>query len=283
MTQVLTGSVRYDISYDPSRRRWYLDASWALPRTSIPGLAELATSRIVAVDLNAGHLACWVVDPAGNPVGQPHTIPLALDGLGTATRDGRLRAAISQLIAFARAHECRVLAIEHLDFGDVRAIGRERLGRGRRGKRVRRRVSGIPTGRFRDRLVQMCANQGLWVLAVNPAYTSRWGRQYWLSPLQQRTSTATVHHAAAVVIGRRALGHRARRRPHVPTGDRRIAAVESCGSGRSLNRGRAGTRLSETRLRSDLASHQTDGGDRSRSGTRPFSTVRDGPAPPRRR
>jgi hypothetical protein len=283
VAQVLTGSVRYDISYDPSRRRWYLDASWALPRRSVPEVAELGTSRVAAVDLNAGHLACWVVDAAGNPVGQPHTIPLELEGLSKATRDGRLRAAISQLIAFARAHDCRVLAIEHLDFGDVRAIGRERLGRGRRGKRVRRRVSGIPTGRFRDRLVQMCANRGLWVLAVNPAYTSKWGRQYWLCPLQQRTSTATVHHAAAVVIGRRALGHRARRRPHVAIGDRRIAAVESCGSGRSSNRGHAGTRLSETRLRSDLASHQTDGGDRSRSGTRPFSTVRDGPASTRRR
>lgn len=283
MTQVFTGSVRYDISFDSSRRRWYLDASWAFPRKSVPGVAELGTSRIVAVDLNAGHLACWIVDPAGNPVGQPRTIALELDGLGTATRDGRLRAAISELIAVARANDCRVLAIEHLDFKDVRAIGRERLGRGRRGKRVRRRVSGIPTGRFRDRLVQMCTNQGLWVLAVNPAYTSKWGRQYWLCPLLQRTSTATVHHAAAVVIGRRALGHRARRRPHVPTGDRRIAAVESCGSGRSSNRGRAGTRSSETRLRSDLASHQTDSGDRSRSGTRPFSTVRDGPAPTCRR
>jgi hypothetical protein len=283
MTQVFTGSVRYDISYDSSRRRWYLDASWTLPRKSVPEVAELASSRVAAVDLNAGHLACWIVDPAGNPVGRPRTIPLELEGLGTATRDGRLRAAISELITVARAHDCRVLAIENLDFADVRAIGRERLGRGRQGKRVRHMVSGIPTRKFRDRLVQMCTNQGLWVLAVNPAYTSRWGRQYWLCPLQQRTSTATVHHAAAVVIGRRALGHRARRRPHVPTGDQRIAAVESCGSGRSSNRGRLGTRPSETRLRSDLASRQTDSGDRRRSGTRPFSTVRDGPAPTPRR
>jgi hypothetical protein len=84
--------------------------------------------------------------------------------------------------------------------------------------------------------------------------------------LQQRTSTATVHHAAAVVIGRRALGHRARRRPHVPTGDQRIAAVESCGSGRSPNRGRSGTRPSGIRLRSGIEPHQTDSGDRNRSG-----------------
>jgi hypothetical protein len=49
-TQVLTRSVRYDISYDSSRRRWYLDASWRLPSTSVPEVAELTTSRVVAVD-----------------------------------------------------------------------------------------------------------------------------------------------------------------------------------------------------------------------------------------
>jgi len=283
-TQVLNGSVRYDISHDSTRHRWYLDASWALPPRSIPGLGELAAaSRILAVDLNAGHLACWVVDPAGNPVGQPHTILIELGGLEAARRDGRLRAAISELIAVAQAHNCQLVAIEHLNFEDARAVGRERLGRGQRGKRVRRMVSGIPTGKFRDRLVQMCTNRGLWVVAVDPAYTSKWGRRYWLYPLQQRTSTATVHHAAAVVIGRRALGHRARRRPHVPIGDRRIAAMESCGSGPSPSRGHSGTQPAGTRLRSGIQPRQTDSGDRLQSGTRPFNTVRDGPAPTSKR
>ena len=93
-------------------------------------------------------------------------------------------------------------------------------------------LTATPTRQFRDRLVQMCANQGLWVVAVDPAYTSRWGREYWLKPMQERTrTTISVHHAAAVVIGRRAIGHRARRRPHVTGGDRRIANAESRGSG----------------------------------------------------
>jgi hypothetical protein len=34
---------------------------------------------------------------------------------------------------------------------------------------------GIPTGKFRNRLVQMAHNAGLPVIAVDPAYTSRWG------------------------------------------------------------------------------------------------------------
>ena len=115
-----------------------------------------------------------------------------------------------------------------LDFVGAREQGRERQGRrpsrGRRGKGFRRLLAGIPTARFRDRLTQMTRNAGLWVIAVDPAYTSRWGREHWLAPLREQVSPiATGHHAAAVVIGRRAHGHRARRRAGVPGADQRIS------------------------------------------------------------
>ncbi len=125
--QAATGAVRYDISLDPARGRWYLDASWKTP-----------------------------------------------------------------------------------------AIERERTGsrpsRGRRGRAFRYQVAGIPTARFRDRLTHMARNTGIAVIAVDPAYTSRWGAQHWLVPMQQHHSQLTGHHAAAFVIGRRGLGLRARRR-----------------------------------------------------------------------
>ena len=70
----------------------------------------------------------------------------------------------------------------------------------------------MPTGKFRDRLAQMAANADIAVVAVDPAYTSIWGAQHWLAALQQTSPNATGHHAAALVIGRRALGQRARRR-----------------------------------------------------------------------
>ena len=189
---------------------------------------------MVAVDLNADHLACWTVNRHGNPVGGPITIPLQLDELSAATRDGRLRATISAVLEVARTHGIQALAIENLGFADARAEGRETLGRGRRGKRLRRIIAGIPTGRFRDRLVQMAHNQGLWVVAEDPAYTSRWGGRYWQAPLQQRHPKATVtrHHAASVVIGRRALGYRARRRAGILEGDRRITGSSNCRPGR---------------------------------------------------
>jgi hypothetical protein len=226
--QAVSGAVRYDISFDPSKGRWYLDASWRLPSVTPPSLEELRRYRALGVDLNAGHLDAWVLDTSGNPVGSPHTIPLDLDGQTVVCRDGRLRAAISAIFRLATDGGCRSILVENLNFADTRHAGRETLGRGRRGKSFRRVIVGMPTSRFRTLLAGMAANHGLWVVAVDPAWTSRWGRRYWQQPLQQstrRTITVTSHHAAAVVIGRRGLGLGARR-PGVPGHDRRIVGGE---------------------------------------------------------
>ena len=146
----------------------------------------------------------------------PKALAEWLAGLPSATRDGHLRAAITGLIATAEEYGARAIVIEDLDFAQARAEGRERMGsrpsRGRRGRAFRRAVAAIPTGKLRDRLVQMAANAGLSVIVVDPAYTSRWGAEHWLRPLREHHPKATGHHAAALVIGRRGLGHRARRR-----------------------------------------------------------------------
>jgi hypothetical protein len=224
-------AVRYDITCDPERGRWYLDASWSITTTVLPVPEALAGSgvRLLGVDLNAGHLAACVVDAHGNPAGGPLTITAELTG-GASQRDGRLRAAISEIIRLAREHGCAGIAIENLGFDDARAAGRETMGRGRRGKKFRRTVAGIPTARFRERLGGMAHHQGLVVIAVDPAYTSRWGAQHWQRPLQQQTrTTVTRHHGAAVAIGRRALGYGIRRRPGVTAHDQRIVTRRAAG------------------------------------------------------
>jgi hypothetical protein len=227
--QAASGAVRYDLFFDPARGRWYAAASWRLPTRQVPSLEELRQHRTVAVDLNAGHLDAWVLDPSGNPVGEPATIALDLDGLAASTRDGRLRAAVAAIIRLAKANHCRSITVENLDFADARQVGRETLGRGRRGKVFRRTVAGMPTRAFRDLLVGMAANADLWVVAVDPGWTSTWAQRYWHAPLNQSTSSSTTvsrHHAAAVVIGRRGLGLGARRRPGVTRPHRRMGKGE---------------------------------------------------------
>jgi hypothetical protein len=229
--QAAGGAVRYDISLDPVKGRWYLDASWRVPAVAVPSLEQLRQDqhRTLGVDLNAEHLDGWVLDPSGNPLGPPHRIPLALDGLPATTRDGRLRAAVAALVRLASGYGCRSVMVENLDFADARQAGRETLGRGRRAKRFRHTVAGMPTRQFRELLVGMAANLGLWVIAVDPGWTSKWGGRYWQAPLDQSTKQAVTvsrHHAAAVVIGRRGLGLGARRRSGVTRAHQRMSKGE---------------------------------------------------------
>lgn len=74
--QVEDGAVRYDILYSPDRGRWYLDASWTYSPQAPRTVDEATACGVVAVDLNSGHLACWVVDSNGNPSGSPRSISL---------------------------------------------------------------------------------------------------------------------------------------------------------------------------------------------------------------
>jgi len=81
---------------------------------------------------------------------------------------------------------CTALVVENLDFADARATGRETMGRGRRGKRFRRIVAGIPTAGFRTRLTAMAHRRGIAVIGVDAAYSSRWGAQHWRNHCSSR-------------------------------------------------------------------------------------------------
>jgi IS605 OrfB family transposase len=219
-------AVRYDIHYDPARGRWYLDASWKNDvNATSPSIEDLRAGPVLGVDLNADHLACCVLDGSGNPVGFPFSIPVQTAALPASRRDGRVRAAITALLDSGALHDCSAVVIENLDFAEARANGRETMGRGMRGKRFRRTVAGIPSAKFRGRLMAMAHRRGIAVIGVDPAYTSKWGGQHWAKPLQQQASdSVTRHHAAAVAIGRRGLGMAIGRRPAGPRNGQRTAA-----------------------------------------------------------
>jgi IS605 OrfB family transposase len=209
-------SVSYTITRKPGRAGRYLTAAWAtVPNTlviepTIPDVETLAQGQIVAADLNERHLAVRRLDEHGNPVGRPKRIDLDLSGSST-RRDAQIRHAITRLIRYAERQGVDNIAVEDLDFADARTVGRETMGRGARGKRFRRTVATIPTARFRNRLTAQAHRHGIRLYAVNPAYTSAWGDQHWRTPYEN----VTRHEAAATVIGRRAQGHKARRRKGV--------------------------------------------------------------------
>ncbi|MFF7266598.1 IS200/IS605 family accessory protein TnpB-related protein [Streptomyces sp. NPDC008159] len=206
-------AVAYRIHEDTARGRWYLTASWTMPAVRTVPLGTVRAGGLVGVDTNADHLAAWRLDTHGNPVGAPRRFGYDLSG-SAGHRDAQVRHALIRLLHWARRHHL-ALAIEDLDF--TGETTREKHGRR---KRFRRLISGMPVARLRARLVSMAAELGIPVVAVDPAYTSRWGAQHWQKPLTSKSRKATRHDAAAVAIGRRALGHPVRRRTAPPPHDR---------------------------------------------------------------
>lgn len=230
-------AVSYTFTYDTTTRRWHVSAAWTYETPSVP-LTYLQTRATLAVDFNADHFAAWIVDAAGNPVGPPVTFPCVLTGLPASVRDALLRHTITRILRYAKDHGCASLTVENLNFSSSSA-GKDDPATS---KRLRRTVAGMPTSQFRTRLVAMAATAAVALVAVDPAYTSKWGKEHWEQPLaarytiptapavrpapaattSSRTATplsksrgpqvsVTGHHAAAVVIGRRMFGHGARR------------------------------------------------------------------------
>ncbi|MFE6802780.1 IS200/IS605 family accessory protein TnpB-related protein [Streptomyces sp. NPDC057681] len=203
-------AVAYRIHHDHVRGRWYVTASWQRNAVPVLPLKAALARGVVGVDMNDDHLAAWHLDTHGNPVGEPRRFFYDLSGTA-AHRDAQIRHALTRLLHHARRCGAAAIAIEDLDFTDGKS--REKHGRN---KRFRRLISRFPTAKLKARLVSMAAELDIAVVAVDPAYTSRWGAQHWQQPLITPTRKTTRHDAASIAIGRRALGHPIRRRTAPP-------------------------------------------------------------------
>ncbi|MFG2026735.1 IS200/IS605 family accessory protein TnpB-related protein [Streptomyces sp. NPDC048825] len=203
-------AVAYRIHHDTARGRWYVTASWQrAPAPALPLQAALARG-VVGVDMNDDHLAAWHLDVHGNPVGGPQRFYYDLSG-NADHRDAQIRHALTRLLHHTRRCGAAAIALEDLDFAAEKC--REKHGRN---KRFRRLISRFPTAKLKTRLVSMAAEQDVAIVAVDPAYTSKWGAQHWQKQLTTSRRKTSRHDAASIAVGRRALGHPIRRRTAPP-------------------------------------------------------------------
>lgn len=166
---------------------------------------EMQTSgATVGVDFNDGHLAVAIVGQDGNPTRRDlHTIPIDhYGGTQEQRRDAMAKAALA-VVRLAVQHGA-MIAIEKLDFKKKKADLRE----GDSPRRARM-LSALAFGMFRQMVTTRAARNGLRVIEVNPAFTSFQGRVRYAAQLG-----TTVHHAAAIIIARRARDFSERARPY---------------------------------------------------------------------
>ncbi|TMQ95873.1 IS200/IS605 family element transposase accessory protein TnpB [Actinomadura soli] len=233
-------AVAYRIHLDAARGRWYLTASWQTPTRPAVTIRAALAEGVIGVDTNADHLAAWRLDRHGNPIGAPRRFGYDLTG-STGRRDAQVRRALTRLLHWAETCGVRAIAVEDLDFAQDKT--RERHGRR---KRFRQLISNLPTGRLRVRLNSMADRTGIAIIAVDPAYTSKWGARHWQEPLTSKTRKTTRHDAAGIAIGRRAQGHPIRRRTAPPPAHRSDEQGHRTVQARPAAPGREGTRRPAT-------------------------------------
>jgi IS605 OrfB family transposase len=161
----------------------------------LPDAAPDFARGCLAVDMNAGFLAAAFLDAHGNPKGR-FTVPMLTQHRRTDQVEASIGNAAARLVALAKRRGVPIV-IEDLDFEAKKTRLREEAR-----PRMARMLSAFAFNGFRTMLERRAAREGVAVLAVDPAYTSFQGRarfmvRYGLS----------VHHAAAVVIGRRAMNY----------------------------------------------------------------------------
>ena len=183
---LLTGQA---ISYRFIRKEkgWYVHAT--TERIQVPTVTD-GKNGALGLDLNADHIAVGRIDASGNPI-ESWDLPTLLLGKSRGQIVAILGDAIALVVHYAKGNLVPI-AIEDLKLDKRKVSGN---------KKGNRKVSMMAYAAFRNLLFSKAYQEGVEVVAINPAYTSviRWvkfGIGYRLTP----------HQAAAVAIARRGLG-----------------------------------------------------------------------------
>ena len=188
---------------DPETRTavsWLLfkaeDGRWHVRVTVDEVLPEVITNirhGAIAVDLNVDHLAVVVIDRSGNPTGRL-TLPFPSAEVSEDKAAAMIGEACKALSILALKHGYG-LAVEDLEFSRKKAALRDY------GAAHARRLSGFAYAKFFQILQARCGRDGVELVKVNPAFTSVIGRMKYA-----RGRAMSVHHSAALVIGRAGMG-----------------------------------------------------------------------------
>ena len=205
------------ITYRISKKhnRWYLTAMFSV---SVP-LVTTKKYGVFGVDFNNGFLEVAETNEHGNMVSGKH-IELKFHGSGTKA-ESEIKEKLSKLVRDAR-DAGKDIIIEDLDFAKKKS--KTLPGKCRQGKQYNKMVHALDYSRYRSWTENLCKKYGVGFQKVNPAYTSRIGKEKYATPMK-----LTIHRAAALVIARRGQGFKDRVRPAKRTRKRQeVDCTQSC-------------------------------------------------------
>ena len=175
------------LSYTITRKgkKWYIDVS-------IKQACDLHTDTkngCVGLDYNNGFIALTETDKYGNIV-KVENIPLTNHGAGNKAKS-ELSEKISKIIRYTASVD-KALSIENLKFNKTKS---QQIRKGKRS--YNKMLHLLDYGRYKQLCQDYCATYGVTLKMVNPAYTSKIGKQKYAGKRK-----LTIHNAAAYVIAR---------------------------------------------------------------------------------
>jgi len=179
------------LSYTITRkgRKWYIDVA-------MKQSCEVHTDTsngCVGLDYNNGFIALTETDKYGNIV-RVETISLQNHGTGNKAKS-ELSEKISKIVRYALRMD-KALSIENLKFSKTKS---QQIRKGKRS--YNKMLHLLDYGRYKQFCQDYCATYGVMLKMVNPAYTSKIGKQKYAD-----NRKLTVHNSAAYVIARRGQG-----------------------------------------------------------------------------
>jgi len=143
------------------------DEKWCVAVQFTPALVERVSRHsrwgCIGIDMNPGSIGYSIVDRDGN-LKAHGKIPLQM-GLPTGKQDAQVVDACLQLATLATLYGCPIVC-EELDFSRKKTQLREK------GRKYARMLSGWAYSRFYELLQSILDNRGIYLMTVNPAYTS---------------------------------------------------------------------------------------------------------------
>lgn len=178
--------------------RWYIHLTSYVQETPC---FHTKRNGVLGIDLNANSVDVVYVKPDGNlGLHNGKRVILAfpiLDTWTTGQRKARLRDIAAQIVTVAELLQCAV-SLENLDFSKKKASMRNSGS-----KRYNRMLSGLVYDGFRTALHSRCDKRGVQIIYIHPFYSSIEGMTVFMRKYGLNSASS-----AALVIGRRALGHR---------------------------------------------------------------------------
>ena len=169
--------------------KWYIDVAISMEHE-----VETDTSDgCVGLDFNNGFISLSETDKYGNLI-KSENIPLFCHGTGNRA-ESEMSEVVSKIVRYTKSVN-KALCIENLKFSKKKSTCV------RKGKRkYNEMLHLLDYSRYKQFCKDYCATYGVMLKLVNPAYTSKIGKQKYAGKKK-----LTVHNAAAYVVARRGQG-----------------------------------------------------------------------------